>query len=98
MSTKIIAISLNTGTPALRNAITTAINGAGWPVWHWQDDFWLTQVPSEHTPKTIHEFLEAKKAVQQESIFLFEVGTPIAFWGREPEAAWEWLQHIGKPG
>jgi len=95
---KNIAISLHAGGPAQRNAITKVFVDEKWAYWHWIDDFWIVQVPDTYTPKTLHDRLEALEPVGAATILVFEFHGRITFWGRSPNEAWAWLNHIGNAG
>lgn len=92
---KNIAIALNAGFPAQRNAITNFFTNHGWPYWHWIDDFWIVQVPDFYTPSTLYAEIENLPEVESVTILLFEFHGTINFWGRADTAAWNWLNHIG---
>ena len=94
---KNIAVALNAGQPEQRNAITNFFAASGWAYWHWIDDFWIVQVPSDYTPRALHDQLERLPAVGTATILLFEIHGAIAYWGRANKDAWAWLNHIGSP-
>ena len=90
-----MAIALNGGTPALRNAITNLFSSRRWAQWHWIDDFWIVQTPDDYTPKLLQNEIEALPLVGNQTMLVFEFQGRINFWGRAQKAAWDWLKHIG---
>ncbi len=95
---KNVAVSLDNGIPAKRNAITNMFAERGWAYWHWIDDFWIVQIPDDMPPRKLHELIEAMPDVGTSTILLFEFKGPITYWGRAKDSAWDWLKHLGSSG
>lgn len=92
---KKFAIALNAGAPDRRNIMTSFFNGRDWAYWHWIDDFWIVLVPEDYTPSQLHNEIEELAGVGTPNILIFEFHSPISYWGRATNEAWDWLSHIG---
>jgi len=92
---KTFAVTINSGTPLQRNAITTFFSGKEYPVWHWIDDFWIVQTDAEQTPSSIYESISRLPPISAKTMLVFEIEQPIRYWGMNQKQAWDWLSKVG---
>jgi hypothetical protein len=87
---------------AAADALTKTLTDAGYPFWHWIDNFWLVlMASSSKTAKELWTELVTKvPSVEPKTLLVIRMDAPTSYWGRAPQPGWSWMaaNNMGEPG